>query len=143
MLISQISIFVENKSGRLCEITGILSDAGVDIRALSIADTTNFGILRLIVSDPAKAEAALKAGGFTVNVTQVIGVHIEDKPGALHKVLQVLDGSGIGVEYAYAFITRTKDDAFVILRVEDNQKAINTLQANGVRLISVAEVSSL
>ena len=143
MQISQISIFVENKSGRLCEITGILKDAGVDIRALSIADTTNFGILRLIVSDPAAAEAALKKGGFTVNTTQVIGVHVADQPGSLHNVLQVLNDSDIGVEYAYAFITRTKDDAFVILRVEDNEKAVEVLQNAGVKVISASEVYEL
>jgi hypothetical protein len=143
MLIDQISVFIENKYGRLSDITGILSREGIDIRALSIADTTNFGILRLIVSNPEKAESALKAGGLTVSRTQVIAVRIEDKPGSLHGVLKVLKNEGISVEYAYAFITRKNDDAYVILRVEDNEKAVRVLKENGVSLLPASEVYTI
>lgn len=143
MLIDQISVFVENKSGRLSDITGVLSRENIDIRAFSIADTTNFGILRLIVNDPEKAEKALKESGLTVSRTQVIAVRIGDKPGSLHSVLQVLKSDGISVEYAYAFITRRHDDAYVILRVEDNEKAVKVLKANGVPILPASEVYTI
>jgi hypothetical protein len=143
MLIDQISVFVENKSGRLSDITGILSREDIDIRALSIADTTNFGILRLIVDNPEKAENALKKGGLTVSRTQVVAVRIEDKPGSLFHVLEVLKDNGISVEYAYAFITRKNDDAYVILRVEDNEKAVKVLSENGVALLPASEVYAI
>ena len=143
MLIDQISVFVENKSGRLSQITGVLSGEKIDIRALSIADTTNFGILRLIVSDPVRAEQALKKNGFTVSRTQVIAVRISDHPGSLHHVLEALQKNDISVEYAYAFITRKHDDAYVILRVEDNARAIDILRESGVELLRAEEVYTI
>ncbi len=143
MLIDQISVFVENKSGRLSDITGILKDESIDIRALSIADTTNFGILRLIVDNPEKAEAALKRGGLTVTRTQVVAVCLSDTPGSLNKVFELLKDQGISVEYAYAFITRKDDAAYVILRVEDNDKAVEVLRKNGVALLPASEVYAI
>lgn len=143
MLISQISVFVENKSGKLSKITGLLSDAKIDIRALSIADTTDFGILRIIVNDPEKAEKVLKENGLTVNKTKVIAVELDDKPGSLHRVLQTLSDSGIGVEYAYAFITRKNDNAYVILRVEESLSAIEILKKAGIKLLQASEVYSI
>ncbi len=137
MLIKQISIFVENKSGRLAEITDIIAQAGVDIRALSIADTTDFGILRIIVDKPDTAAAALKEAGLTVSLTNVIAIGIEDRPGGFAKATKALNDAHIGVEYMYAFISRDQGRACVLLRVEDNEAAIQVLQqADGVELLS-------
>jgi len=138
--ITQISVFVENKPGRLADIAGIIAEAGIDIRALSLADTTDFGILRLIVNDPERAAGALKAHGLTVNRTNVIGVALEDRPGALYSVLDILRRESIGVEYTYAFITRKTDGAFVILRVADNERAAQALISHGVALLESSEV---
>lgn len=143
MTIKQISVFVENKPGRLAEITGIVSGAGVDIRALSIADTADFGILRLIVSDPVKAISHLKEAGLTVNLTDVLAVELDDKPGALHRVLELLSAGGVTVEYAYAFITRKDMGAYVILRVEKPDGAAALLEKGGVRLLDSAEVYAI
>ncbi|MEG2570560.1 MAG: hypothetical protein RSA70_03910 [Clostridia bacterium] len=135
MIICQISVFIENKSGRLAEIVALLSDKGIDIRALSIADTTDFGILRLIVDNPKLAIAALKEDGVTVSMTEVIGVRLTDKAGSLAEVLAILSEAGIAVEYAYAFITHSKSDACVILRVEDNAGAFAALSAHGISFL--------
>lgn len=143
MLISQISVFVENKPGRLCEITGLLADANIDIRAFSIADTTDFGILRLIVSDPEKACAVLKENNVTVSKTQVIAVKIHDRPGALHEILVTLHEAEISVEYAYAFITRSRDDAYVILRIENIEQAVEILEKAGVPFLMAQEAYAL
>lgn len=136
MIIKQLSVFVENKQGRLADITEILSNAGANIRALSIADTTDFGILRLIVNDPDSASEALKAAGITVSVTNVIAVGIEDVPGAFAVPMRILSDSKIDVEYMYAFITRKSEKAYVILRVADNEAAAKVLLDNGVELLN-------
>lgn len=135
MIIFQISVFIENKAGRLAEIVSTLSKQGIDIRALSIADTTDFGILRLIVNEPERAIKILKDEGVTVSKTQVIGVRLADEPGALAQVLEFLTEADIAVEYAYAFITHSKSDACVVLRVEDNERAIETLSKHGVAFL--------
>lgn len=142
MIIHQISIFVENQPGRLADIIGLVSQEA-NIRALSIADTSDFGILRLIVSDTDKAIAALKKQSITVAKTEVIAVALPDSPGGLYAVLDLLRCNGISVEYAYAFITRKNDDAYVILRVEDNAAAIDILQNNGMTLLKAADVNGL
>ena len=139
MIIKQLSIFVENKRGRLAEITKAIADADVDIRALSIADTTDFGILRLIVNKPEEAAIALKEKGITVSVTNVIAVGFDDKPGAFSVPMQILADNGIDVEYMYAFITRRSEKAYVILRVADNDVAARVLADNGVEILSEAE----
>ncbi len=139
-MIQQISIFLENQSGRLAEITRILAEAEVDIRALSIADTTDFGILRLIVNKPDRAFEVLRDNGLTAIQTKVVAVHLEDVPGALHRVLQILQDKGINVEYAYAFITRKADDAYVIVRVEDDARAVEELRRHGVALLAPEDV---
>ncbi len=143
MYIKQISVFVENKLGRLADITEILKINSIDIRALSIADTTNFGILRLIVNDPDLAEKQLKAAGFTVSITNVIGIGIDDKPGGLALALKILNDNGIAVEYMYAFISRDEDTAFVIVRVEDNEKAAAVLTKEGLRVIDGSDIYSM
>lgn len=143
MLIKQISIFVENKSGRLAEITKLLGSKNIDISALSIADTTDFGILRLIVNDPEKAEKSLKDEGFTVSCTEVIAIAIEDKPGGLAKVLDILSNNSIGIEYMYAFVGKDGAHALLILRVENPDKAVGVLQKAKIRTLSSKEVYGL
>ncbi len=140
MLIKQISIFVENKQGRLSAITNILKENNIDIRALSIADTKDFGILRLIVDNPTKAYEALKDEECTVTITDVIGIGLEDKPGGLSDAMEILDKNHINVEYMYAFISESVDTAFVILRVEDNDKAIGVLTRNNIRVLNSSEI---
>lgn len=136
MLMKQISVFVENKQGRLADITKILADNQIDIRALSIADTTDYGILRLIVNHPEKAIEILKDAGMTVSITNVLAVGIPDQPGGFANAISVLSDAGMGVEYAYAFITPADGQAYVILRVDDNERASSILQAGGINLLS-------
>ncbi len=139
MIIKQLSIFVENKRGRLAEITKAIAAADVDIRALSIADTTDFGILRLIVNKPEEAAIALKEKGITVSVTNVIAVGIDDVPGAFSVPMQILADNEIDVEYMYAFITRKSEKAYVILRVADNDAAAKVLADKGVEILTETE----
>lgn len=135
MKVEQISIFIENKSGRLAEITRILGEAGANIRALSLADTTDFGILRLIVNDVEKAKSVLKEKGFTVSKTEVVAVEVPDQPGGLSSILQVLDRENINVEYMYAFVERCGGNAVIIFRFDETDKAIAILTANGVAIL--------
>ena len=140
MLIKQLSIFVENRPGRLSSITKLLEENKIDIRALSIADTRDFGILRLIVNDPDKALEALKASDYSVTLTNVIAIGIEDKPGGLAGAMEILYQNNISVEYMYAFISKSDDTAFVILRVENTDKAANALKENDVRILTSEEI---
>ncbi len=135
MHVEQISIFIENKFGRLAEVTRILGDAGVNIRTLSLADTSDFGILRLIVNDTEKARTVLKERGFTVSKTEVVAVEIPDRPGGLADILQVLDADGINVEYMYAFVERCGENAVMIFRFDETQKAIATLTAKNFNVL--------
>ena len=135
MSVKQISVFVENKSGSLVRITKVLSENSIDIRALSLADTTDFGILRLIVNEPEKAANVLSENHFTIKETDVLAVAIDDVPGGLHKVLSVLEKEGIGIEYMYAFTGERKDSAFVILRVQDNDEASKVLTENSIPVL--------
>ena len=143
MRVEQISIFLENKSGRLAEVTRILADAGVNIRSLSLADTTDFGILRLIVDQTALAQQVLKAKGFTGGKTDVIAVAVPDRPGGLAKILELLDGAGINVEYMYAFVQRSGDNAIMIFRFDGPEKAIHALTDGGVRVLKGEELYAL
>jgi hypothetical protein len=135
MHVEQISIFIENKFGRLAEVTRILGDAGINIRTLSLADTSDFGILRLIVNDTEKAKNVLKERGFTVNKTEVVAVEIPDRPGGLADILQVLDAGGINVEYMYAFVERCGENAVMIFRFDETQKAIQALSGKGFNVL--------
>jgi len=135
MKVEQISIFIENKSGRLAEVSKILGNAGVNIRALSLADTSDFGILRLIVNDREKAMAALKEKGFTVSKTEVVAVEVPDQPGGLASILEVLDADAINVEYMYAFVERCGANAVIIFRFDETEKAIATLGAKGFNML--------
>ena len=140
MIVKQLSIFVENKHGRLAEITRLLAENQLDIRALSIADTTDYGILRLIVNKPERAMEALKKEGMTVSLTNVIAIAVPDCPGGLNKAVEVLSDKDISVEYMYAFLNPKRETAFVILRVEDNDKAIQALLEGGVALMRSEEI---
>ncbi len=135
-LIKQISIFVENKPGRLKAMTHILKDNDIDILAISIADTKDFGILRLIVNDPDKACKALKDAECTVKLTDVLAIKLEDKPGGLSVVMDTLFDNQISVEYMYAFFSKQDGQAAVILRVDDNEKAAQVLEKAGVSLLT-------
>lgn len=140
MTMKQLSVFVENKPGTLAEITGILGENGIDMCALSVADTERYGILRLIVNNPQKAEDALKAAGFKVSLTDVIAIAVSHKPGGLSKALKHVAKAGIAVEYMYAFVSPKEDTAYVILRVQDNQKAILALQQGGIPVVQGEEI---
>ena len=143
MKVEQISIFIENKSGRLAEITRILGDAGINIRALSLADTSDFGILRLIVNDVETAKAVLKEKGFTVSKTEVVAVEVPDRPGGLSRMLQTLDTDQINVEYMYAFVERCGGNAVIIFRFDETDKAIGTLSDNGFNILEGERLYSL
>lgn len=143
MNVEQISIFIENKSGRLAEITKVLGDAGVNIRALSLADTSDFGILRLIVNDRETAKQVLKDKGFTVSKTEVVAVEVPDRPGGLSQILQALDRDQINVEYMYAFVERCGENAVIIFRFDETAKAINTLTDNGFTVLEGARLYAM
>ena len=143
MLIKQLSVFIENKPGRLSEITETLCKNSIDIRALSIADTTDYGILRLIVNKPEEALEALRQEGITVSLTNVIAIAIPDVTGGLDKAVKVLSSQGIEIEYMYAFLNPKSQSAFVILRVEDNEKAIASLEAVGIEILKSEDVYAI
>jgi hypothetical protein len=135
MQVEQISVFLENRAGRLAEVSAILAEAGVNIRALSLADTSDFGVLRLIVNNNEKAMETLKNAGFTVGKTNVLAVEVEDRPGGLHKILDVLFKSGINVEYMYAFVQQSGNNAVMIFRFDQTEKAMNVLAENNIKTI--------
>ena len=141
MLIKQMSVFVENTTGRLADLTKILAYNNIDIKASTIADTVDFGILRCIVPDPEVATEILKKAGFTASITEVVAVSLEDKPGGLHKVLKILADNDIGVDYIYSTIKAKDDEAVIMIKVEDPQKAIDVLTSNGIKLFSMNELS--
>lgn len=142
-IIKQISVFIENKPGRIKAMTNILKDNDINIRALVIADTKDFGILRLIVNDPEKTCKILKDAECTVTTTDVIAVGFEDKPGQLAVVMDTLFENSISVEYMYAFFSRIDGQASVILRVTDNQKAVDVLGNAGIKLLSSDEIYNI
>jgi len=135
MQVEQISIFLENKAGRLAEVTRILGEGGINIRALSLADTSDFGILRLIVNDHEKAKEILKEHGFTVGRTEVVAVEVEDRPGGLNRILQILFEGAVNVEYMYAFVQQSGENAVLIFRFDDIDAAVDVLTRNGVTVI--------
>ena len=143
MSLKQLTVFVENKKGALVDITSILATHTINIRALSIADTQEFGILRLIVNDNETAVKTLTEAGYLIKMTDVVGVKIGDQPGKLSKALEVLDKAHINMEYIYAFMTRTEKHAYVVMRVEDNTAAETVLEDAGFHLITDADVEKL
>lgn len=143
MIIKQISVFLENKSGRLAAVTDVLAKANINILALSIADTTNFGILRLIVCDYARAEKVLKDAGLTVKATDVFGVAMEHTPGGLHDVVAVMADQNIEIEYMYAFVGKHKECGYVIIKTDQNDRAISALKQAHMRLVSNEDLQEL
>ncbi len=142
MKIQQLSLFLENKPGRIIEPCRLLARAGVNIRTLSLADTQEFGILRLIVSDWQKATAVLKNQGYVVNVTEVLAVAVPDRPGGLVHVLETIENSGTNIEYMYAFTFGRQDKAVLIFRFDQPDEAIELLQAAGINVVESVEVYS-
>lgn len=143
MTVQQISIFIENRAGRLAEATSALGEAGVNIRALSLAETSDFGILRLIVDRTDLAKEVLVKEGFTVDKTDVVAIQVPDRPMGLGNILQILDAEQITVEYLYAFIERCGDNAVIIFRFDNCDQAIATLTAQGVKVLSAQEVCEM
>ncbi|MBQ3235047.1 MAG: ACT domain-containing protein [Clostridia bacterium] len=143
MAIKQLTVFVENKQGALVAVTDTLAKHNVNMRALSIAETQDFGMLRLIVDDETVAEKTLSEEGYLIKVTEVVGVKISDQPGKLTEALAVLDKAGINMEYLYAFMARTEKHAYVVLRVENNAVAENALQEAGFKLVTQADIDKL
>lgn len=140
MIVEQLSIFLENKAGRLMEVTKSLKEANINIMALSLADTSDFGILRLIVDNIEQAKDILKDHGFTVGRTNVIAVEVGDNPGGLHKILEVIDSEGINVEYMYAFVQRNSTNATLIFRFDRIECALEVLQRNNITVLPAAKV---
>ena len=143
MAIKQLSVFVENKEGKLREITYILAKAGIDIRALSIADTSEFGILRLIVRDPQKAKALLEKNGFVATINDVVGVEINDRPGGLAEIVRLFAERDINMEYMYAFLTRTENKAYLVVRVDDASEVENLLESEKIRILTPADIDNM
>jgi hypothetical protein len=139
MTVEQLSIFLENKAGRLAGVTNILRKAGANILAMSLADTSEFGILRLIVDEHEKAQAVLKAEGLTVSSTHVVAVEVEHRPGGLNNVLQTLEKKGINVEYMYGFPYQSAA-AIIIFRFDRSELAVEVLQQNGIRIFSKSDI---
>jgi hypothetical protein len=133
--VEQISVFLENKAGRLAEVTKILAEANINIRALSLADTSDFGILRMVVNDYNKAKGELRKAGFTVAKTEVVAVEVSDKPGGLYHILHMLQKANVNVEYMYAFVQQSSANAVLIFRFDNLSEALRLLRDNDVRVI--------
>ncbi|WP_455645879.1 acetolactate synthase [Methanosphaera sp.] len=143
MAIKQVSVFLENKTGRLWKALNTLKAQDIDIRALSIADTSDFGILRMIVSNPDAAKTSLEDEKFAVSLADVLAIEVEDQPGGLEAALDLLNNNGINVEYIYAFVEKKTQKALVVLRTEDNDNAVTLLEDNGFSLLDQDEAYTL
>ncbi|MDO5823055.1 amino acid-binding protein [Methanobrevibacter sp.] len=143
MVVKQISIFVENKEGRIKKAINTLAQENINIRALSIADTTKYGILRLIVSDNKKAIEALEKDGFIVKENEVILLSVPDRPNGLNSTLAIFDEQGINLEYLYAFVSSKSDEAIVVMRLEDMEKAIKVLNNSNVKILETEDIKNL
>lgn len=140
MAVKQISAFVENKPGQLAKFTDVLTKHGIDMRALSLAETEDFGIVRIITDDSYKTACVLKDEGYIFSITPVIAVEIPDVPGGFNKVLHLLNDKGINIDYTYAFTARKQDVAYMIFRVTDNDAAAEILTNNGIRLLTLEDI---
>jgi hypothetical protein len=143
MKLRQLSVFMENRKGRLAEVTRILGDSGINIRALALADTSDFGILRLLVDRTDPAIEALSKAGFTVRGTEVVAVEVSDRPSGLSTVLALLQGAGINVEYMYAFLERRCDSAILVFRFEETERAIEALHEANIKVFTADEIEHL
>jgi hypothetical protein len=143
MSVKQISIFLENAKGRLAEVTRTLSHDKINIRALSLADTADFGVLRIIVDNTERCLSVLKAHGFVAQVTEVIAVEVEDKPGGLARILEVLDQDNVNVEYMYAYVEKKRENAVVICKIDDRDRALQILEKNGIATVGAEALRAL
>ncbi|MBQ5347874.1 MAG: ACT domain-containing protein [Ruminococcus sp.] len=142
-MIKQVSIFATNKPGQVVKVVDALSEQGIDIRAMCVADTQDFGIIRLIVSDSQKAKEAISSHKCIVRITNVVGIKIPDKPGATKKALELLSENKINIDYMYAFVTKSKEYAYFVMRVEDPEAAEKVLSENGVDLVTQEDIEKL
>ncbi len=142
MSVKQISIFIENKKGSLAEVTKFISESKINLKALSIADTQDFGILRLITDEPDRARDILKDEGYTVTATSVLAVELDDTPGSMASILEVLSNADIVVEYTYAFMSKVENKAYMIFRVDDNKKATESLLKADIHIINQEDIFS-
>ncbi len=136
MRVKQISVFIENKAGSLSDVCGVLADSGINLRALSIADTRDFGILRIIVEDPERATEILRSAGYACKTTYVIAVEIEDAPGGMAKAIRTITDAGIEIEYAYAFVSHKQGSAYMIFRMSHSEESEKKLEGAGLSLVS-------
>lgn len=143
MTAKQISVFLENKPGRLAKFTEVLDQNKIDMHALSVADASDFGVARLIVDDSELAAEKLREAGYVLSITSVLAVELPDVPGALNHVLQILDRDAINVEYTYAFTAKKTNTAYMVFRVEDNEAAIKVLESGSVKIVSQNELIKL
>lgn len=135
MKVKQLAVFIQNRAGRVSEVTGLLGDSGVNIRGFSVADTADYGILRLVVDDPDRAHDILKGEGFTVREDEVICVHLPDEPGSLANVLKIVSDAGVNIEYIYSLVS-----TYVVLNVDDADRALQLLEGKPVELVSQEDV---
>ncbi len=140
MLIKQISIFIPNKKGSLTQLTDILMAHNIDIRAIAVFDTAEYGILRIVVDEPDRAVEILKEEGIVAKVSKVIAVEPEDKPGSLNEIFSILRDSNINIEYIYSFIMRKKEMPYIVLKVNDQERAADELTAQGINVINKEEI---
>lgn len=143
MKITQISVFLENRKGRLADVCSLFGDNNINIRALTVAETESFGVMRLVVDKPADAVNLLKQNGFTANLTNVVAVEVDDSPGGLARILKVLSKNEINIEYMYGFIEKFSDKALMVFRFDNPDAAANILQEKGIKLISKDDIQSL
>ncbi len=142
-MVKQISVFLENKCGRLVKVTQVLGKHNINIRALTIADTSDFGILRIIVDQPEKAHQVLKEEGFIASETEVIAIEVSDDPGGLAGILSYLEEADVNIEYLYSFVEKPAQDALILMRLEDNEKGVEALKKNNVKIIEGERIYSL
>ena len=143
MYTKQVSVFLENRKGRLAEVTRLLMDERINIRALALADMADLGVLRLIVNDRPRCVGILKAQGFVVQETDVIAAEIDDKPGGLHRIIETLDADGINIEYMYTFFEKNSDNAIVVLKINEAGRAVATLTKNGIHVLPENVIQNL
>jgi len=143
MKIKQLSVFLENRSGRLYELCELLGRNKINIKALTIAESPEFGIVRLVVDKIEKAIELLKANSFTANITDIVAVEVGDQPGGLAGILKVLNGAGVNIEYMYGFVEKSKDKALMVFRFEDPDRAIEVLQKNGFGIVGSKDIAGV
>jgi hypothetical protein len=143
MKVKQISIFIENQIGKIKDVIKVISDSGINIRALALADTKDFGILRIIVDKPLEANAKLKESGYTVRITEVLAIEVPDEPGGLFNVLEKFEANSISIEYMYAFVEKNNEKAIMIFRIENIDGAISQISKSGINILKEDQVYNL